>query len=253
MRRAHYLGTITIVSLLLWPSLIIGQGKKAVSYKVSDAVAAPSSTAPLAAGDIVLKMSDRLVRRDTQLSSYTVNRTYEVVSDDKKPPYVVRSEMTFSASPKSKNFKLLSKSGTGGTIPNMVYDHAVTAEKESLTVTAAKQSGITTENYDFVLQGQEQSAGVDCYVLELKPKRNDKMLLKGKIWVTTSNFDIVRVEGFTAKSPSIWIKKIYLIRQFQEINGLWLPKQEDWIVDVRLYGQLKVKINHQDYKINKVS
>jgi len=196
-------------------------------------------------------MSDRLVHRDKQFSGYTVNRTYEVVSDEKKPPYVVQSEMTFNSAARAKTFKLLSKSGTGGTIPNMVYDHAVTVEKESLSVTAGKQSGITPENYEFILRGQESLGGIDCYVLELKPRRNDKMLLKGRIWITTSNFDLVRVEGATAKSPSIWIKRVYLVRQFQDIDGLWLPKQEDWTVDVRLYGQLKVKIKHQDYRIAK--
>lgn len=255
-RRAQSFGTISVIFLLLWPSLIGGQTKKQqVAYSSENGATTPSApatnAAPVAANDIVLKMSDRLVHRDKQFSGYTVHRTYEVVSDDKKPPYVVQSEMTFTSSPRAKNFKLISKSGTGGTVPNMVYDHAVTVEKESMAVTNSKQSDITAENYDFVLQGQEQSAGVDCYVLELKPKRNDKMLLKGRIWVTTSNFDLVRVEGYTAKSPSMWIKKVYLARQFQDVNGLWLPKQEDWTVDVRLYGQLKVKIKHQDYKITK--
>jgi len=251
MRRTQSFSAISIVFLMLWPALIVGQSKKTVSYKVGDAAPTTPVAAPMAANDIVTKMSDRLVRRDGQLSGYTVNRTYEVVSDDKKAPYVIQSEMTFITSPKSKTFKLLSKSGSGGTVANMVYDHAVTVEKESLLVTNSKQSEITAENYDFTLQGHESLAGLDCYVLELKPKRNDKMLMKGKVWVTTSNFDLVRLEGFTAKSPSIWIKKIYLVRQFQDINGLWLPKQEDWTVDVRLYGQLKVNIKHQDYKITK--
>src|SRR6185295_8074482 len=111
MRRARSLVAISIIFLLLWPGLIVGQGKKTVAYKAGEAVASPPSASPLAVNDIVLKMSDRLARRDSQFFGYTVNRTYEVVSDDKKPPYVVQSEMTFNSSSRTKTFKLLSKSG----------------------------------------------------------------------------------------------------------------------------------------------
>jgi hypothetical protein len=202
------------------------------------------------ATEVARKMMDRLNQRDKELQNYTESRTYEVRSDDKKAPSVINAVMNFSSPPAAKDFTVVSKSNAGSVI-NLIYDHETKAEKDALTITSQKQSRITTENYTFVILGRQMMNGIECYVLQTIPKRSDKMLLRGKVWVTTDNFDLVRIEGAPAKSPSIWIKNITFVRQFQNVNGYWFPQQDESTVDVRLYGRIKIKIDHHDLKVGK--
>jgi hypothetical protein len=55
--------------------------------------------------------------------------------------------------------------------------------------------------------------------LQIVPKRKDKYLLRGQIWVDASTFRIRRIEGVPAKSPSIWIKGIHITLQFAQMSG----------------------------------
>jgi hypothetical protein len=69
------------------------------------------------------------------------------------------------------------------------------------------------------------------------PKRKDKYLLRGQIWVDASTFHIRRIEGVPAKSPSFWIKDIHITLQYAELKGMWVPVSFDAIATVRLLGQ----------------
>jgi hypothetical protein len=73
--------------------------------------------------------------------------------------------------------------------------------------------------------------------LRIVPKRKDKYLLRGQIWVDASTFRVRRVEGVPAKSPSFWIKNIHITLQFAELGGMWVPVSFDAIATVRLLGQ----------------
>jgi hypothetical protein len=49
---------------------------------------------------------------------------------------------------------------------------------------------------------QEQLGGVPCYLLRMIPKRKQKELLNGFVWVDTTTFRIQRIEGIPTKKPS---------------------------------------------------
>ncbi|HZS48011.1 MAG TPA: outer membrane lipoprotein-sorting protein [Blastocatellia bacterium] len=243
IRKSHY-GVVSAVSVLLFCHFALTEAKIPVGNAVN------SGDNALPANKIALKMMERLKQRDTELLHYSEARTYEVKSDDKKPAAIINAVMDFSSPPAAKDFRIVSKSNASSA-SNMVYDHETKAEKDALSVFSQKQASLTSENYNFAIQGQQAMNGIQCYVLELQPKRLDKMLLKGKLWVSTDNFDLLRMEGTPAKSPSIWIKNISFVREFQNVNGFWLPREDDSTIDVRLYGRIKVKIDHHDLKIAK--
>jgi hypothetical protein len=75
------------------------------------------------------------------------------------------------------------------------------------------------------------------YVLLIVPKRKEKYLLRGQIWVDANTFRVRRMEGSPAKNPSFWIAGIHLTLQFAELNGMWIPVSFDSIATVRLFGQ----------------
>ena len=88
-----------------------------------------------------------------------------------------------------------------------------------------------------MLSLRENLGIVPEYVLQIAPKRNDKYLLRGQIWVDASTFRIRRIEGVPAKSPSIWLKRIHIALQFAQLKGMWIPTSFDAIATVRLLGQ----------------
>ncbi len=75
------------------------------------------------------------------------------------------------------------------------------------------------------------------HVLRIVPKRKDKNLLRGWIWVDARTFRIRRIEGVPAKSPSFWIKDIHITLQFADVNGMWIPTSFDAMATVRLLGR----------------
>ena len=75
------------------------------------------------------------------------------------------------------------------------------------------------------------------YVLGIVPKRKDKSLLRGQIWVDASTFRIRRIEGVPAKSPSFWLKNIHITLQFAQLGGMWVPVTFDAVATVRILGQ----------------
>ena len=107
------------------------------------------------------------------------------------------------------------------------------------TESAKKGHGgeVSRTNYDFVFLRQENFGVVPEYVLRIVPKRKDKYLLRGQIWVDASTFRIRRIEGIPAKSPSFWIKDIHITLQYAELGGMWVPVSFDAIATVRLLGQ----------------
>ncbi len=91
------------------------------------------------------------------------------------------------------------------------------------SVPAQSTSDISHNNYDFVFLQQEKLGDVPTYLLRMIPKRKEKDLLNGLVWVDTRTFRIQRIEGTPTKKPSWWIKSLYITLQYTDLHGLWLP------------------------------
>ena len=57
-------------------------------------------------------------------------------------------------------------------------------------------------------------------------------------------------EGHPAKKLSFWIERTDFVRQYQKIEGFWLPQKDQTLVQVRLYGKKVLTIDHRDYVVN---
>jgi hypothetical protein len=85
--------------------------------------------------------------------------------------------------------------------------------------------------------GQQQVGPYRCFVAEVLPKRKDKSLFEGKLWIDVEDYSVVRIEGHPAKKLSFWIQRADFVRQYQKIDGFWLPQKDQTLVQVRLYGK----------------
>jgi hypothetical protein len=196
----------------------------------------PSPTAETKPPDlsfILQRVEDVLHQDPAQSRSYEVTREYKVFHGyDTQPTSEVMAQINF-VPPDTKTYKITQAQGNsrGEKIVRELLDRETESAKKR------RGSEISRTNYDFVFLRQENFGVVPEYVLRVVPKRKDKYLLRGQIWVDASTFHIRRIEGVPAKSPSFWIKDIHITLQYAELNGMWIPVSFDAIATVRLLGQ----------------
>jgi hypothetical protein len=208
----------------------------------------PSPSATLTGDDVIVRMLERNRSRSSELQRYSEVRTYEIRNSEGKlaAQAVVRVEYE---APDRKDFSKTSERGSL-IVRHLVFDRLMQGESETTTGRKHKDSAITSENYAFGLAGEERLGPYRCFVLELTPKRKDKYLFEGKIWVEAEDFAIVKIASHPAKKPSFWISDAEFVRQFQKIDGFWLPYRDETSVEVKNYGRKTFTVDHQRYIIN---
>jgi hypothetical protein len=184
--------------------------------------------------NVILQRLENVQHQDPSESRpYEVTREYKVFrSYDKQPTSEVMARIKF-VPPDTKTYKITQTRGNsrGEKIVRELLDRETESAKKG------HASEISRVNYDFVFVRQENFGIVAEYVLRIVPKRKDKYLLRGQIWVDANTFHIRRIEGIPAKSPSFWIKDIHITLQYAELGGMWVPVSFDAIATVRLLGQ----------------
>jgi len=184
-------------------------------------------------GMILQRMEDIQHQNPAQSRPYEVTREYKVFRGHSKQPISeVTTQIVFSP-PNTRTYKIIQSSG------NSRGEKMVRELLDRETASAKKERGseISRANYAFVFLRRENFGVVPEYVLGIFPKRKDKYLLLGQVWVDASTFHIRRIEGVPAKSPSFWLKDIHITLQFAELGGMWVPVTFDAIARVRFLGE----------------
>ena len=152
--------------------------------------------------------------------------------------------------PTGKDYSIQKWSGStrGKQIVQRVLDHETGATRPN-----PAQSALSSDNYDFVLVGETVLVGRPSYVLELRPKRREKDLILGTVWVDKSTFRILQIEGEAAKAPSWWLRSVRIRMSFGDFAGTWLQTSMEAVADVRLFGPHTLTSRILDYRVEDVS
>ncbi len=186
--------------------------------------------------------------RAATLANYTALRTYQVLDLKGKVHAEEIGRMEYLA-PDRKKFVVTSEKGS--TVVRRLALHALIAsEIETATGKQQHDSAISPANYSLDLLGEQQVGPYRCFVVQAMPKRRDKYLFEGKVWIDAEDYVVVRIEGHPAKKLSFWIQRAEFVRQYQKIDDFWLPQRDRTFVDVRLYGEKVLTIDHRDYSVN---
>ena len=162
---------------------------------------------------------------------YDVTRQYKVFrSDDPAPISDVMTQISFTP-PDTKTFKIIQAHGNdrGKKIVIAILEQEVASTKDG------GRGEISRANYDFTLL-RTQNFGSFQYVLHIIPKRKERGLLLGDIWVDANTHRIRQVVGVPLKSPSFWVKDLHITVQFASLDGRWLPVAFDATGNLRLLG-----------------
>lgn len=89
--------------------------------------------------------------------------------------------------------------------------------------------------------------GRRAYVFGVIPKRSDKYLFKGRIWVDAEDYALVRAEGEPAKKLSFWTRSVHFVHQYRQSGLFWFPHSTDSVTEALIFGTTRVSISYFDY------
>jgi outer membrane lipoprotein-sorting protein len=230
-------------------AMSIAQGQSLGSQATpEDARLTYSAPAGPTGDEIVARMLERNRLRSEQLRRYSAVRTYEIRNSEGKLAAQAVVRVDYQA-PDKKTFNKTSEKGSG-IVRHLVFDRLIQSESETSSGREHRNSAITTANYTFALSGEDDIGPYHCFVLEAAPRSKEKYLFEGKIWIDAQDFAIVKIAGHPAKKPSFWINRADFVRQYQRIDGFWLPFRDETSVEVKIYGRRVFTVDHQQYVIN---
>ncbi len=176
--------------------------------------------------------------------SYQVIREYRLFgAKDSKANSEVVAEVNFRP-PASKDYRIQRSSGSsrGQQMVRRVLDHEVESSSNKTS------SAISRDNYTFSYEGEATLDGHGCYVLRLNPKRKEKDLISGQVWIDQRSFLVRQLEGEVEKTPSWWLKQVRVKLVFTDLDGIWMQTNMDAVADVRIVGSHTLTSHLLDYR-----
>lgn len=189
--------------------------------------------------------------RSAGLREYSALRTYAVTDlhDKVHAKQIVRMDYV---APDKKKFAMIAEEGSG-IVHHLVLNRLMESEASAAAGQDHRDSSITPANYRLRVLGEEDLGIHHCLVVEALPKRKDKYLFEGKIWIDSSEFAIVKIAGHPAKNPSFWVTRVDFVRQYEKVGDFWFPSRDETFADVRIYGKKILRIEHRIDNVNGVT
>lgn len=208
-------------------------------------VAADESPSLPTATEIVTRMGSRDLQRQGSIEGYAGMRRY--VLDNQHLHKRAEMLVQVQGDPDgTKHFEVMSEDGWKAAHKH-VLRKMLESESETSLPEARAKARINPGNYDFNMAGTEVIDGRTAYVLEVNPKRNEKYLFHGRIWVDAEDYALVRAEGSPAKNPSFWTKSTHFVQMYQKSGSLWFPRSTQSVTDAHIFGTTDVNIEYFDY------
>ena len=197
------------------------------------------------ADQVVATMLARNSQRESQSSGYTGTRQYVFYNHKLNK----RAEMLVSVTcdpDGTKSFSVLSEDGWKSADKH-VFRKMLESESESSQPTTREESQINSKNYSFETMELTTVENRPTYVIDVVPKRRDKYLFRGKIWVDAEDYALVRAEGEPAKNPSFWTRHVRFVQQYKKAGAFWFPVSTTSVTDAFIFGTTDVSIRYFDY------
>lgn len=214
---------------------------------VTGVSAQTESTAPDVT-TIVARMAQARAENRARLRPYIVTRNYKLFGKERaKTKAQVIADVSF-VPPNSKQYAIEQANGAG------LGERIVRRMLESETEVAKdyRLTDFSPDNYEFRLLREEELDGHHCYVLELLPRRKDKNLLRGNIWVDAATYLLHRVDGSPAKGPSWWLRDVRIVFLYSDVKGMWLQTASESSAKVRILGQHTMVSRDVNYEIGEL-
>ncbi|HKV78090.1 MAG TPA: hypothetical protein VJP02_08135 [Candidatus Sulfotelmatobacter sp.] len=193
-----------------------------------------------ALGEILDRMQQAQKPNEQPYHPYTVTRKYNLFRNDPEHPISkVRAEIS-SILPGKQEYEI--KRASGSSIGKKIVRKILDWETEPVK----DDNAISRRNYDFCFLREENLDSHSTYVLGIVPRRNQKDLFNGEIWVDAKIFRVRRIEGRLARKPSWWVTQHHIVLQFAEVKGLWIHTSTEITAIIRIFGKYMLTAQEVD-------
>jgi outer membrane lipoprotein-sorting protein len=214
---------------------------------VSCASAQTESTVPTVE-TIISRMAQARADNRARFRSYIVTRDYKLFGKERhKTESQVIADIIFDP-PDFKKYAIQQTSGAG--LGEKIVRRMLESEVE--VTKDYSSTDISPDNYDFRFIREEDVSGQRSYVLELLPRRRDKNLLRGNIWVDANTYLLHRTEGEPAKRTSWWLRDVRIALLYGDVGGMWLQTASESTAKVRILGQYTMVSRDVKYKFSEL-
>jgi hypothetical protein len=199
------------------------------------------------AEDVIAEMLDHDAMRERASGGYTGDRKYVLENHGlhKGAEMLVQVDCQRDG---TKHFEVLSEGGWEAASRHVLRE-MLAAESDDSHPDMRSKSRITSDNYAFRMVAEGfRVEGRATYVIDVIPKRQEKTLFRGRVWVDAEDYAIVRVEGEPARNPSFWTRRVHFVQQYRKNGDFWFPAMTTSVTDARMFGATDVNIRYFDYK-----
>ena len=219
-------------------------------YLLAGRASAPAQTGSSVppAETIIARMAQARAENRARLRPYIVTRNYKLFGKDES---TVKSEVIADVAfvpPDSKKYTIEETNGSG---LGQILVRRMLANEAEVTKDHVS-TDLSADNYDFLFLREADVSGQRCYVLELLPRRKERHLLHGDIYVDANTYLLRRFEGELAKPPSWWVRDVSVTFVYGAVGGMWLQTATEAAADVRILGRTTMVSRDVKYKITEL-
>ncbi len=219
-----------------------------LSASLAASTSAQTGSAVPTVETIIARMAQARADNQSRFRQYMVMRDYKLFGEERdRIKSQVMANITF-VPPDLKQYAIQESKGSG--LGEMLVRRMLAGEAD-ITKNSAS-TDFSPRNYDFRFVRQDDLEGQRCYVLELLPKRKDKNLVRGHIWVDVNSYLLRRTEGEPAKSPSWWLRDVRMSFVYGEVGGMWLQTSSEATASVRLLGRHTMVTHDLKYSLDEL-
>ena len=194
-------------------------------------------------------MAQARAENRTHLRPYKVIREYKLFGKEKVATKAeVVADLSF-VPPDRKQYEIRQASGVGlgEKIVRQMLEHETDIVKDH------GSTDLSAVNYDFHFLREENLSGQHCYLLAMLPRRKDKTLLRGQIWVDSTTYQLRRIEGEPGKAPSWWLRDSRIVLDYGDVGGMWLQTASESTANVRFVGPYTMVSRDREYQFSELA
>jgi len=135
---------------------------------------------------------------------------------------------------------------------NSVKKHVIArylAAEAEAQADGAPSLAVTPANYKFKYNGPLQDGDRKVEVFRVTPRRKMVGMFKGEIWIDAATFLCVRESGRLVKVPSLFLKKVEFVKEFEIQGGVSVPRQIHSTVETRLVGPAVLTVDFRNISL----
>jgi hypothetical protein len=194
------------------------------------------ATAPNAADQSI----ERFLTRQSDQHPYRATRRLEAKNGSREGWLEAKTEY----SPSGGFRYQITAEGGSSQIRTRVLRAVLDGEQDVIALGEAGRAALAPSNYAF------QPNGVDAEGLAnvlLSPKRKERALLSGVMFLRPDEGELVRLQGRLAKNPSFWVRNVDIVRKYARIHTAVMPVAIESTAHVTFLGAASFRMTY-DYQ-----